>query len=200
MLRNGSGTCRNLSNVINGAFSAVRLNRRPQTLPAVVSLIVGLCLAMVLFARVLGVVVTQLEQRGFALLHQCVPDGGALSWLGMHLAVVRTSVECPAGTLALGGQPDGVAAVVAAITLPVLLLHFGGGFAGMGLVAHLRKSLARCVHLGRRLRFAVLTVVGLPVAPDVSPALPRTEVARMPRRLALALVPVRRGPPLVCAG
>lgn len=166
----------------------------------VLPLIATAGIGLILFARVLGALVTSLEQRGFALLHQCVPDGGAASWLGVHLAVVRTSPDCPTGSLALGGQPDGVAAVIAAVTLPVLLLHLGGGFAGFSILAHLQGSMVRCVRLVRRLRFSALVAVVLPGFPDVQqPAVLERSDAVMPRRIALVLAPVRRGPPAACA-
>lgn len=183
-----------------GTFSVVRPGGRGPAMRTVLPVIASAVIALVLFARVFGALVTALEQRGFALLHQCVPDG-AVSGLGLHLAVVRTSADCPAGTLALGGKPDDVAAVVAAITLPVLLLHIGGGFAGFSVLAHLQRSMVRCARLARVLRFSALTAVGLPVVPDLrQPAIPDRDAAVMPPRIALVLAPVRRGPPAVCTG
>lgn len=155
---------------------------------------------LVLLARVAGTVVTHLEQRGFALAHQCLPDGGSFAWLGMHLAVVRTSPDCPAGTVALGGRPDDVAAVIAAIALPVLVSHLLGGFAGVGLAAYLSRAFERCVGLMRALWSLVRGTADRPI---LLIGERRSVIIRrgqpMPRRLALALAPVRRGPPVVLA-
>ncbi len=172
---------------------------RERAVRTALPLLAGLGIAVIIVARLLGAAISLLEHRGFALLHQCVPDAGAFGWMGVHLAVVRTSNECPAGTLALGGEPDGVAAVLAAVTLPVLLLHLGGGFAGLGLFSALRRVMTRCSQLGRLLRFATLTTASLPVAPKLQPSQLDSHLAALPRRLALILAPVRRGPPRTCA-
>lgn len=155
---------------------------------------------LVLLARVAGTVVTHLEQRGFALAHQCLPDGGSFAWLGMHLAVVRTSADCPAGTVALGGRPDDVAAVIAAIALPVLVWHLLGGFAGVGLAAYLSRAFARWAGLVRSLWSLIRGVAERQV---VLIGGRQRLISRggqsVPRHLALALAPVRRGPPVVLA-
>lgn len=164
---------------------------------SVLPALMGGVAVLVLLARVAGAVVTHLEQRGFALAHQCLPDGGSFAWLGMHLAVVRTSPSCPAGTVALGGRPDDVAAVIAAIALPVLVSHLFGGFVGMGLAAYLSRVFARCAGLVRSLWVLVRSAADLPaISFEVRKSVLSRGGRPMPRRLALALAPVRRGPPV----
>lgn len=68
---------------------------------------------------------TLLARQGFAVVHQCLPDPGAWGVIGMHLALVRESPDCPAGTVALGGEPGAAVTVLGVLAFPVLLAHLG---------------------------------------------------------------------------
>lgn len=134
--------------------------------------------------------------RSIAVLHACVPDGGPLGWMGIHLALVRSSAQCPAQTLALGGEPGQVAVVLATVALPVVVLHVAGLFAAAGALAALGRGISRAGALVRARVRAVLTGPVLVAAGGAR----RAAVLAQPRvrdgkHEALARVPARRGPP-----
>jgi len=93
------------------------------------------------------------------LVHTCVPGAGSLGWLGLRLALLRSSVECPNGSLALGGTGAQGALVVISIAVPTLLAHLLALAGGVSLSA----VLARAASEARRVLGAVLWV--LPGAP-----------------------------------
>lgn len=148
-------------------------------------------------AATLLAVVGALGERGIAVVHHCVAGGGSFAWWGTRLAMVRHSDVCPEGTLALGGAPDDVAGVIAAVTVPLLLLHAGLGLGGLGVGRHLGRCFRQ---VARLVRPVVSARPMLPVLPIRREA-PRYEVIGLPpvRSLLLASAQVRRGPPLAVA-
>lgn len=135
-----------------------------------------------------------LGERGIALVHHCVAGTGSFAWWGTRLAMVRHSETCPEGTLALGGAPDDVAGVIAAVALPVVVLHGLAGLGGLGAWRYLARcfrQLARLVRprLALRRSRALVAVRREPGWRDAV-GLPAV------RTLLLACAQVRRGPPL----
>ncbi len=70
-----------------------------------------------LLLTLLAALVTHLADRGYAVVHQCVTVPGAWGVAGIHLALVRSTPECPSGT-ALGADPAAMVTVVGALALP----------------------------------------------------------------------------------
>lgn len=138
-----------------------------------------------------------LGERGIALVHHCVAGTGSFAWWGTRLAMVRHSDSCPEGTLALGGAPDDVAGVIAAVALPVVVLHGLAALGGLGA----GRYLARCFR-----QLALLVRPRLPGRPPRGLVAVRREprwraAVGLPavRTLLLASAQGRRGPPLVAA-
>jgi hypothetical protein len=138
-----------------------------------------------------------LAERGFSIVHQCVPAPDGWRALGVHLALLRES-GCPAGTAALGGDPARVVTVVGVLALPVLLAHLALLLAGAGLAAMaLRVRDRLIVVLGPRRLVALLCAPLLPSRAACDQVV-RSEAAVL-RHLALAAVRSLRGPPAVPA-
>ena len=93
------------------------------------------------------------------VVHTCVPGTSSLGWLGLRLALLRSSVDCPNGSLALGGSVAQSALVVISIAIPTLLAHLLALAGGVSLSA----VLARAASAARRVLGAALWV--LPAAP-----------------------------------
>lgn len=176
------------------ARSSVRADaplRLARTLPAVTSLVVAG------FLLVVGTL-TLLADRGFSLVHQCLPAPGGWGVAGVHLALLRETADCPAGTAALGGDPAHVVTVVGVLALPVLLAHLALLLAGCGLAAvamRVRDRLA--VVLSPRRVVALLRTPLAPVGRSCRQVV-RT-VTTVLRHLALAAVRSLRGPPAALA-
>ena len=127
-----------------------------------------------------------------------MPAPGGWGVAGVHLALLRESADCPAGTAALGGEPAHVVTVIGVLALPVLLAHLALLLAGCGLAAvalRVRDRLAAVLsprHVAALLR--------APFAPVVDCG--RQLVASAPKvlhHLALAAVRSLRGPPAALA-
>ncbi|MCU1432712.1 MAG: hypothetical protein JWP95_1817 [Actinotalea sp.] len=149
----------------------------------------GAVLAGLLVAAV-GLVVRQ----GSLLVHSCVPGDGATGWLGLRLALLRADVECPAGTLAVGGDRGQVMGVVVMVALPVLVSHLAGLGIGLGLLAQLTGVL----RAAREVLASVLPHLprgaGLPAAPVTVPLTAPSILVPVVRALE---APWRRGPPVL---
>lgn len=135
--------------------------------------------------------------RGYALIHQCVPDAGALSWWGTRLAMVQRSADCPVGTLEIGGEHRSMAVVLATVALPVAVAHLLAVATALGLSGHARGRLASAVTV---LRGLVLRVLGsarlaLGAARRRRPVRVGVWVAPAPRGVPLGAPRVVRGPP-----
>lgn len=137
-----------------------------------------------------------LSQRGLALTSGCLSDQLGLGWWGTHLAMVRTSAECPEGTLAVGGEPGVAAAVVVSVALPALLAHALAALVSAGTLGAVRSALHAVGHLLGR---ATARLPRPATVPDVEarPAFVRTVHEQTAHTLRLALAPVRRGPPVL---
>ena len=93
------------------------------------------------------------------VLHGCVPGEGRLGWLGLRMALLRTSVDCPEGALAWGGSGADSAIVVVSVAVPTLLVHVLAVASGMSMSALLARAASGLrVVLGAVLR-------ALPAAP-----------------------------------
>ncbi|WP_407344618.1 hypothetical protein [Pengzhenrongella phosphoraccumulans] len=123
---------------------------RPIVVAALGTLVVGLG----------AVVVTRTQ---FAL-HACLPGEGPVGWLGLRLALLRDSVDCPEGTLALGGSASRSALVVVSVALPTLLVHLVAAVCGASLSALLARA-ASGIRVVLRAAWRVLP--GVPRAPGV---------------------------------
>jgi len=130
------------------------------------------------------------------VVHTCVPGASSLGWLGLRLALLRSSAECPDGSLALGGSGAQSALVLISIAIPTLLVHLFALAGGVSLSA----VLARAAAAARTLLGAVLWV--LPGAPR-TPCAPATLVARRDLARARAWTLTgrhgNRGPPALSA-
>ncbi|MGV8967107.1 MAG: hypothetical protein ACOH2F_12590 [Cellulomonas sp.] len=73
-------------------------------------------------------------------LHACLPGEGPVGWLGLRLALLRGSVDCPDGMLALGGSASRSALVVVSVALPTLLVHLFAAVCGASLSALLARA------------------------------------------------------------
>lgn len=117
-----------------------------------------------------------------------VPDG--VAQLGIHLALLRSSTDCPTTGLALGGEPQQILGVALVLTLPMALLHLLAVGGGWGALRSVRESLARLARLTpwRMIPQDVTAPVGLtrvPVLADLTHRYAGIHVH----------VPLRRGPP-----
>ena len=155
-----------------------------------------------LLLTLVATLVTQLADRGYAVVHQCVTVPGAWVVAGMHLARVHETPDCPSGT-ALGGDPAAMVTVVGVLALPAVVAHAVAAAVAWGVSAWARRAheRSRAVVAGaaRTLRVVVRGAlhpvraivagarrVARPV-PDVVPA--------ALHHLADAVVRTRRGPP-----
>ncbi|MHB1490037.1 hypothetical protein GALL_397880 [mine drainage metagenome] len=147
----------------------------------------------VVLLTVIGGLTARALGWGQVVLDACVPVTGPASVLGLHLSLLRDSVSCPEGTLAVT-PAGGVVASVALGTLLVALMLLGGGVTLAGLVA-------RAVRVARRTLAAVLPgsvdrrtvlppVVSFPVTGTVRSWIPARRTHGAHRH---------RGPPAVAA-
>ncbi|MCB7136905.1 hypothetical protein [Cellulosimicrobium marinum] len=156
---------------------------------------------VVLLVLLAATAVTQLADRGFAVVHQCVTVPGPWRLAGVHLALVHEAPDCPSGT-ALGGEHAAVVTVLGVLALPVLLAHVAAGLVVWGAAASVRRTQERVRALATGttavLRAALARVLGTPLprtAPGtVRPAVPDAVPAAL-HHLADAVVRTRRGPP-----
>lgn len=114
-----------------------------------------------LAGALLGVLALAVALTGPAqvVLHSCVPGEGRLGWLGLRMALLRTSVDCPDGTLAWGGSGADSAIVVISVAVPTLAVHALAVASGVSVSALLARAAAGIrVVLGAVLR-------ALPAAP-----------------------------------
>lgn len=81
-----------------------------------------------------------LASRTQLALHACLPGEGPVGWLGLRLALLRASVDCPEGTLALGGSTSRSALVVVSVAVPTLLAHVLAAACGLSLSALLARA------------------------------------------------------------
>ncbi|MFB7888804.1 hypothetical protein ACFCZ3_12255 [Cellulosimicrobium cellulans] len=155
-----------------------------------------------LLLTLLAALVTQLADRGYAVVHQCVTVPGAWGVAGMHLALVHETPDCPSGT-ALGGDPAAMVTVVGVLALPVVVAHVVVAAVAWGVSAWARRAheRSRAVVAGaaRTLRVVVRGALH-PVRAIVAGA--RRLVRPVPdavpaalHHLADAVVRTRRGPP-----
>lgn len=127
---------------------------------------------------------------GLVQVTRCValPDG--VAHLGIRLALLRTTADCPTTGLALGGEQEQVLGVALVLTLPMLLLHVVAVSGGWGALRALRQSLAR---VARLTPWQMLPHDSdAPVAVRLLPA--RSAVAVLHGSVHLR-VPLLRGPP-----
>ncbi len=155
-----------------------------------------------LLLTLLAALVTQLADRGYAVVHQCVTVPGAWGVAGMHLALVHETPDCPSGT-ALGGDPAAMVTVVGVLALPVVVGHAVAAAVAWGVSAWARRAheRSRAVVTGAvRVLRTVLRGAARPVRALVAGA--RRVVRPVPdavpaalHHLADAVVRTRRGPP-----
>ena len=127
---------------------------------------------------------------GIVQVTRCValPDG--VAHLGIRLALLRTTADCPTTGLALGGEQEQILGVALVLTLPMLLLHVVAVSGGCGALRALRQSLAR---LARLTPWQLLPYdSNAPVAVRLPPARRAVEVLHRSVHLR---VPLLRGPP-----
>ncbi|MDM8083448.1 hypothetical protein QUV83_01540 [Cellulomonas cellasea] len=131
---------------------------------------------------------------GRVLLHACTSADGPLAMLGVRLALLQGSADCPDGSLAMDPAGAHRAVLVMSLALPVIAAHAALGACGIGLTA----LLVRVVNAAGRLLRAVLRRLPRPTAPHVQAralsAACAGPIAR-PRSVRMAS-PLRRGPPL----
>jgi hypothetical protein len=155
-----------------------------------------------LLLTLVAALVTQLADRGYAVVHQCVTAPGAWGVAGMHLALVHETPDCPSGT-ALGGDPAAMVTVVGALALPVVVAHGVFALVAWGVTSWARRAhdRSRAVVAGatRALRAVVRGAVRpagslVAVARRVVRPVPDAVPAAL-HHLADAVVRTRRGPP-----
>ncbi len=156
-------------------------------------LLLGSVLAPVLALAVTSL--THLADRGYLLVHQCVPASGAWGWVGTNLALVRHSAECPVGTAALGGEPAHAATVLGVLALPVALAHAAALLAGWGATSAVHRALVRLRGVLRTPRPSALADVLVDVPAPVRTTAPVAPRVTTWHHLVLAAVHPRRGPP-----
>lgn len=138
--------------------------------------------------------VTALAAHAPVLVHRCLPADGLTGGLGLRLALLRPDADCPAGTLAVGGEPGQVMGLLVLVAVPVVVAHV------------LSVLAAACVVAGAGLLVRAVTRLAGAVVPTL-PGVPRSVVDR-PRALVAAVVRVafrpvldaavpRRGPPVL---
>ncbi|MGW6005694.1 hypothetical protein ACWFNS_04505 [Oerskovia enterophila] len=139
-----------------------------------------------------------LADRGFSVVHQCLPAPGGWGVAGIHLALLRETAECPAGTAALGGDPARVVTVVGVLALPVLLAHLVLLLAGCGLAAVALRVRDRLVGVLRPRSLPALLHRPLAPVADACRQVVRS-ATKVLHHLALAAVRSLRGPPTALA-
>ena len=135
-----------------------------------------------------------LVHLGGVLVHQCV-DLGAAGWVGLRLALLRSDLTGPSGTLAVGGEAGQVVGVVVVVALPLLVVHTLAAIAGLGALTGLRRAFGAALTVLVRRPRRVLA----PVAPVVGPR-PEEPVDVPSWSVVTAAAdgtPWRRGPPVL---
>jgi len=130
------------------------------------------------------------------VLHHCVAGAGPVGWLGLRLALLRGSADCPDGALAVGGTGAHSALVVVSVALPTLVAHVLAVAGGVSLSALLSRAASGVRVVLRAVGFRL---PGAPRAPWIA--------AVLVAGAALAGVPARivtgrhgdRGPPVLLA-
>ncbi|WP_353708465.1 hypothetical protein ABRQ22_02570 [Cellulosimicrobium sp. ES-005] len=154
-----------------------------------------------LLLTLLAALVTQLADRGYAVVHQCVTVPGAWGVAGMHLALVHETPDCPSGT-ALGGDPAAMVTVVGVLALPVVAAHAVAAAVAWGVSAWARRAHERSRAVVSGAARALRTVVRGAARPVGALVGARRVVRPVPdavpaalHHLADAVVRTRRGPP-----
>lgn len=145
-------------------------------------------------ALVGGVALLRVLTGGRMLLHACTSADGPLAMLGVRLALLQGSADCPDGSLAMDPASAHRAVLVMTLAFPVVAAHAALGACGIGLTA----LLVRVVNAAGRLLRAVLRRWTGPMAPHVPARAPLTAAAGPVARLRSVRLasPLRRGPPL----
>lgn len=135
-----------------------------------------------------------LAHLGGLLVHRCV-DVGAAGWVGLRLALLRSDLTCPSGTLAVGGETGQVVGVVVMVALPLLLAHVLGASIGVGAFAQVRRAVTTALAVVVRRVRRVLA----PAAPVVGRAVTRPVGTPTWSVVTAAVVGTvrRRGPPVL---
>lgn len=94
----------------------------------------------------LGVPIMVAASSGLLQVRACLPGQGAAAWWGAHVALLRPDPSCPEGMLAPGAEPGSMLAVVATLTIPMLLAHTGGALAALTLSGALGRA-ARSIRM-----------------------------------------------------
>lgn len=129
-------------------------------------------------------------------LHSCLPGEGPVGWLGLRLALMRSSPDCPEGTLAVGGSAANSALVVFSVAMPTLLVHLLAAVCGVSLSALLARAASG---IRRVLRSAWRVLPEVPRAPWVAAVgIAGRELDAVRRRIGDVAHP-DRGPPALCA-
>lgn len=166
-----------------------------KTLTRAVRVVTAAVLLLVVVGQVCAQLGAELSQRGLALTSGCLSDRLGLGWWGTHLAMVRTSADCPEGTFALGAEPGVAAAVVVSVAIPALLAHVAAAVLSAGALGAVRGALLAVGRLVARVALRLPRPAPLPDA-VTRPATLRAVLDHVGHPLRLALVPVRRGPPV----
>ncbi|WP_066585488.1 hypothetical protein [Cellulomonas timonensis] len=141
-----------------------------------------------------AVALTRVIVGGRVLLHACTSADGPLAMLGVRLALLQGSADCPDGSLAMDPAGAHRAVLVMSLAVPVLAAHAALGACGIGLTALLVRVVTAAGHLLR----AVLHRLPRPSAPHVlTRALSAAAAGPVARLRSVRLAsPPRRGPPL----
>ncbi|WP_188484633.1 hypothetical protein [Cellulomonas carbonis] len=150
----------------------------------------------VTLALALGGALVALLADAEVLVHRCVAGDGMAGWLGLRLALLRTDVECPSGTLAVGGDGRQVAGVLVVVALPVLLAHLGVAATGLAVLAALRGAVR---DLTDALRAVVRRVPGAASVVLVRARLAVASTVAAPSAVGGSGGVLRRGPPALAA-
>lgn len=151
--------------------------------------------ALAALGVLLAVAAVAVAAEGRVLLHQCLTADGPLGALGVRLAVLRSTVECPEGTLGLGTASQG-AVLLLSVALPVVGAHLllAAGGLGLGVVVRRGAAVVRALVASR-----LVPLVAVP-APALVPVRRAALVPAVgPPLVGRALDPARphRGPPAV---
>ncbi|ADG73590.1 hypothetical protein Cfla_0678 [Cellulomonas flavigena DSM 20109] len=136
-----------------------------------------------------------LAAHGRVLLHQCVVADGPLASVGVRMAVLRSAVECPEGTLGLGAASTG-AVLLLSVALPVVVLHLLLVACGLGLGVVLRRGAAAVASLLVAHLLPPVVAVGLPAVAERRALAGTGAGLRVPRDREHDPARPRRGPPV----
>ena len=172
--------------MILGRLDARRAIPRPVAAAAVLALVGAL----------VGGLVWALANGAHVVLRACLPGQGSLGGLGLRLALLRTSADCPEGALVLGGTSTRGALVLVSIAVPTLVGHLLAAACGLSASALLARAASG---IGGLLGAALRSLPGAPRAPWVRAALAVGRDLAVPVTRVLAVRHPDRGPPACCA-